>query len=125
MKELHTGNKCPDCKNGKIALMVNFVTHAEKDPEPYESGIEEGEQEEVYLDDSITVSIHACDECGKLVSACLDTDLKEIKVDEEIDNFIEKLRKSQAEKNQPDDKEWNKKNFAILILRQLKKRLGL
>lgn len=105
--------------------MTSFVQHGEKDQEPYESGVEEGDMEEVYLDDAIIVVIHACDECGNIISACLDGDFKDIKVNEEIDKLIKDIEKSQVEKNQPGDREWVKKQFGIEILKQLKKRLGL
>lgn len=73
-EKLETGDTCPECKKGKIALMAAFVNYAEKDSEPYKADIIEGHQEEVQLNDNIRVSIHACDECGEIIRRWFDDD---------------------------------------------------
>jgi len=69
---LKEGDKCPECKKGKIALMSALVSTAEKDQEPYVSGKIEGNMETVELNDNIKVHIHACDNCGKIMSRWFD-----------------------------------------------------
>lgn len=63
----NTGNKCSICGVGRIALMSAFITHVEKDSEPYTPEIVEGNREEVELKSEIDVCIHACDECGEVI----------------------------------------------------------
>ena len=93
------------------------------DQEPYEAGKIEGDNQEIRLNDHITVTIHACDDCGEVMSADIDGHFGEIKHGKEIDKLISELKISQVEKNKPDDTEYKKKQFAILVLEQLKKRI--
>ena len=65
--EYETGDTCPECGKGRIPLLSCFIDRADKDSEPYKGGIEEGNEEEVRLNDNISVCIHACDECGHIV----------------------------------------------------------
>ena len=59
-----TGDICPDCKNGNIALMSAYVTEAISDEEPYKSG--EYQDREVYFVNLGTINMEACESCGKV-----------------------------------------------------------
>jgi len=66
--EIKTGSVCTQCKSGRVALMTAMVGSAEMDDEPYKEGDKEGDNESVELLDYITLSIHACDNCGHVYS---------------------------------------------------------
>jgi len=61
---LESGSVCTKCKSGKIALMSTFVGCADLDDEPYTNGVAERSNETITFEDYVSLSIHACDECG-------------------------------------------------------------
>jgi len=63
-EEMEAGSKCIKCQNGRVALMTTMVGCATLDNEPYEEGVNEGDNETIQLQDYISLSIHACDNCG-------------------------------------------------------------
>lgn len=59
-----TGDKCTECNNGRIALMSVMIGECDMDDEPYTSGVKEGNNDTITLDDYITLTVCACDNCG-------------------------------------------------------------
>jgi len=67
--KIETGSICKKCLTGKVALMSAMVGCATLDSEPYTEGVKEGDDETIELQDYITLSIHACDNCGHVYSS--------------------------------------------------------
>lgn len=70
--KIETGSICKKCQIGRVALMDAMIRCATLDSEPYKEGIKEGDNETVELQDSITLSIHACDACGYVYSVSME-----------------------------------------------------
>jgi len=66
--KIEAGDQCTQCNSGRIALMTAMVGSANLDDEPYKEGDKEGDNQGVDLQDYITLSIHACDNCGHVFS---------------------------------------------------------
>lgn len=62
----NSGDKCPECSEGRIALMSSMIGEACLDSEPYAEGTKEGDNDSCTLEDYISLSILACDHCGHI-----------------------------------------------------------
>lgn len=59
-----TGNKCTECGEGRVALVHADIEYGDIDPEPYTSGVEEGDEETIEFEEPIAFVLYACDHCG-------------------------------------------------------------
>ena len=68
-KKIKTGDTCPKCKKGKIALADGIAGQFTLDCEPYTNGVAERHGDVVSVNEAIVVVIHVCDKCGEVYSA--------------------------------------------------------
>lgn len=93
-----SGDICPECKDGKIALMSSYISEATKDQEPYEGGKMEGEQEICEVDFT-PIYFEACEECGKIYDKWFEEARPSLSL-ERIEEFIR--AEMQSRKRKPD-----------------------
>ena len=75
-KKINSGDKCPLCKRGRIALAQILTNNAFLDQEPYKSGKMEGNCDEIHINEDINISLNACDYCGEVFSANIQNDFR-------------------------------------------------
>jgi len=74
--DTNTGEKCPLCKNGRIALAQILTNYATLDQEPYTNGVIEGDSDDIQLNESVNLSLHICDNCKEIFSISVENDLR-------------------------------------------------